>query len=239
MKKTWKGLLLLGTTMVAAGLTSPAESADHRDSAKTTADATSDINDVFSFVDGSNFILGMTVTPFAATGAKFGTAVQHVWHTTSGTKFGETKATQDVVCTFDAAQKIQCWVGKDDYVTGDASDSTKPLKSTSGKVQVYAGMRSDPFYFNLQGFKDTVTAVEAAASGLTFDTSGCPALNASTSAALVGLLKEKTSTAAATKATEDDFGAANTLAIVLSVDKSLVTKGGAFVSVWASTNKAP
>ncbi len=239
MKKQWKGLMLLGATLAFAGLTTPAESADHRDSTKTTADPTSDINDVFSFVDGSNFVLGMTVTPFAGATAKFGDAVRYVFHTTSGTKFGETKASSDVICTFDAAQKISCWVGTDDYVTGDASSAATPLKSASGKVQVFAGMRSDPFYFNLQGFKDTVTTVEGAAASLTFDTSGCPALSADTATALGNLLKEKTSSTVVAKTQEDDFTTANTLSLVLLVDKTLVNKGGPYVSVWASTNKAP
>jgi hypothetical protein len=234
-------LLMLGTAaFVVAGVTASkkAESADHKDAPGAVADPASDINDVFSFVDGGKVILGMTVFPFATTEAKFSSSTKYVFHTTSGTAFGETKASKDVICTFDAAQKISCWVGTDDYVTGDAS-APAGISSTSGKVKVFAGKRADPFYFNLQGFKDTVKTVETAAPSLMSDGSGCPAVDATTSTALVNMLQETTSTdpMASTKTTADDFGAANTLAIVLSLDASLVTSGGKILSVWGSTNK--
>lgn len=232
-------LMMLGTAALAvAGVaaTKKAESADHKDAPATTADPASDINDVFSFVDGGKVVLGMTVFPFATSEAKFSTATKYVFHTASGAAFGMTTATKDIICTFDASQKISCWIGTDDYVTGDAS-AAAGLTSASGKVKVFAGKRSDPFYFNLQGFKDTVTTVEGAAASLTFNTAGCPAVDAATSMALVNKLKETTSTAAPSKMAADDFAAANTLAIVLSLDASLVTSGGKIMSVWASTNK--
>lgn len=234
-----KALLVLGTTaFVVAGLaaTKKAESADHKDAPGTVADPASDINDVFSFVDGGRVVLAMTVFPFAPADAKFSSATKYAFHTTSGTMFGETKASKDVICTFDASQKISCWAGTDDYVTGDAS-AAAGITSASGKMKVFAGKRSDPFFFNLQGFKDTVATVEGAAASLTFDTSGCPSVNAATSMALVNTLKETTSTAAPSKMAADDFATANTLAIVVSLDASLVTSGGKVLSVWGSTNK--
>lgn len=236
-----KRLVLLATTFVALGVAGPAESADHRDAPATVADPASDINDVFTFLDGSRFVMVMTVSPFAAAGAKFSTATQYVFHTSSGSKFGTTTANEDFICTFDASQKVSCWAGSDDYVTGDASKADTPLASSSGKVKVFAGMRSDPFFFNLQGFKDTVKTVEGAAGSLMFDTSGCPKVDAGTAGALGNLLKETSSSdpMASSKTTADDFTTANTLAIVLSVDMSLVNKGGSIVSVWASTHKAP
>lgn len=231
------GALAVGAGLSALALTSPAKSADHKDAPATIADPASDINDVFSFLDGGNFVMAMTVTPFAGMTAKFSNTTQYVFHTSSGAAFGATTSDVNFICTFDAAQKVSCWAGAADYVTGDASNATTPLTSKSGKMKVFAGLRSDPFFFNLQGFKDTVAAVEGAASGLTFDSHGCPALNAATSMALVNLLKETTSTANGAKMQADDFATANSLALVLVVDKTLVNKGGAIVSVWGSTNK--
>jgi hypothetical protein len=232
-----RSLILLATASVVGALASTARSADHRDAPATTADPASDINDVYAFVDGGNMVLAMTVTPFAGAGAKFATTTQYIFHVASGAAFGKTTSNVNVICTFDAAQKVSCWVGTADYVTGDASNRAAPLKSASGKVQVFAGAAADPFFFNLQGFKDAVAAVEQAAGGLTFDTSGCPAVNAATSTALLGLLSEKTSANNAQKTAADDFATANTLALVVSVDKSLLNKGGPIASVWASTNK--
>lgn len=231
----WLGLVGVAITLVA--LSSRVESADHRDAPATIADPASDINDLFAFMDGGRFVLAMTVTPFAGATAAFSDATKYVFHTSSGTAFGTTTSDETFICTFDAAQNVSCWAGTDDYVTGNASSATAPLTSASGKLKVFAGLRADPFFFDLQGFKDTVSAVESMSSTLTFDSSGCPAVSAAISGVLVNTLKETTSTAAPTKTVADDFAAANTLALVLSVDKSLVTKGGTMVSAWASTNK--
>ena len=92
-------------------------------------------------------------------------------------------------------------------------------------------------FFNLSGFVDTVAIVKGAAAGLTFDTAGCPSLDAATSKALVSTLSEVPSKENPSRQNPDDFVAANALAVVVSVDRGLVTKGGNVVSVWASTNK--
>ncbi len=230
---------MVGAVLAAGALAAPSWSADHKDAPATIADPAADINDVFSFVDSGRIVLGMTVTPFAGAGAVFSNATQYVFHTSSGAAFGTTTANEDIICTFDASQNISCWAGTDDYVTGNASNSATPLTSASGKMIVFAGMRSDPFFFNLQGFKDAVSTVESVASSLTFDTSGCPTVPSSDVAALGGLLSETTSTAAPSKTTADDFATANTLAIVVSLDPSLVTAGGKIMSVWGATYASP
>jgi hypothetical protein len=157
-----------------------------------------------------------------------------VIHTSSGPAFGTSTAKEDVICTFDVSQKISCWVGTDEYVTGDASQTTG-LASADGKVKVFAGIRADPFFFNLDGFKHTVATVESAAAVLTFDSAGCPILDGPTAA----LLRSQLQTDPDGGPPADFFARLNGLAIVLSIDKSLVTKGGAIVSTWASTHRAP
>jgi hypothetical protein len=213
----------------------PAQSADHRDASKTTAEAAADINDVFTWNEGNNVVFAMTVFPFADATAKFSDAVQYVFHTTSGTKFGETKASTDIICTFTAAQVASCWVGASEYLTGAAGTETG-LTSKSGKTKVFAGRRGDPFFFNLSGFKDAVKTVKAAAPTLTLDGSGCPGVDAPTSLVLRNQLKETATTDDPARTVTDDFATASGLVIVVSVDKTLVTTGGAAVSVWASTN---
>lgn len=236
---TWNALGLLGATAVVASalvIARPAQSADHRDAPKTKAEPAADINDLFTWMDGSNYVMAMTVFPFADKSAKFSDGVQYVIHTTSGAAFGENKAETNIICTFDAAQVASCWVGADDYVTGDASKESG-MTSASGKTKVFAGLRGDPFFFNLSGFQDTVAAVDKAKPSLTQFTAGCPTLDSNTTTALQGLLKEVPSSANPSRTNADDFVAASTLVLVVSVDKSLVTKGGAIVSAWASTNR--
>jgi hypothetical protein len=246
----WKGLVGLGVATAALSFAAPVMSADHRDAPAAAADAASDINDVYAFNDGGNVVLAMTVSPLAAAGAKFSDKTQYVFHTSSGA-FGATTSNVDVICTFDTAQNVSCWVGTDDYVTGNAS-ATAGISSTSGKTKVFTGMRADPFFFNLCGFRDAVALVDSVAGTLTFDAAGCPDVGAAATAVQAKLAEGGPTSdpgAAADPVTgyckgrgagvTDDFSGFNTLAIVVSVDKTLVTKGGAIMSVWGATYKAP
>lgn len=225
----WASLLLL-----ALATTTTASAADHRDGPSTIADPSADINDVYTFVDGGRLVLAMTVLPLAESTSKFSDAIQYVFHVQSGPAFGNTPNTLDIICTFDADQTASCWAGDQDYVTGDAS-AEAGISSKSGDLKVFAGSRRDPFFFNLEGFNDTVATVKGAAATLTFDAAGCPALDAATSTALIGQLQ---GTAAGTAPAEDFFATLNTLAIVVSIDPSLLPDGHVIASVWASTHQA-
>ncbi|HEY1696230.1 MAG TPA: DUF4331 family protein [Polyangiaceae bacterium] len=227
----------LGTLAAAAsvaaviGYAASALSADHQDGPATTSEPPADINDVYTWMDGANVVLAMTVYPAAPTGAQFSDNVQYVFHTASGgTGLGATAAPVDVIATFDATQKIKLWVGTNEYVTGDASP-TSGLTSADGKVKVFAGLRADPFFFNLDGFKQTALDVQAAAGSLSFNEAGCPTLDKGTSTTLVTQL----ATAADGGAPVDHFATFNGLAIVISVDKTLLTTNGAYMSVWGGT----
>jgi hypothetical protein len=230
--KVFKLTALLACAGAAAvlGYAGLARSADHLDAPGTRAEPAADINDVYTWMDGNNVVLAMTVFPAATSGAKFSDAVKYVLHTASGSAYGNTTAALDVICTFDTAQRASCWAGTSEYVTGDAS-ATTGLASGDGKFKVFAGLRADPFFFNLDGFKHTVSTVESAAAGLSFDVAGCPTLDAPTSATLRGQLQSAPDGGPA----QDFFQPLNGLAIVVSLDKTLVTKGGPIVSAWAGT----
>ena len=185
------------------------------------------------WLDSGKVVLVMNVAPLADASSKFSDKVQYVFHTESRAGFGMPGTKVDIICTFDAAQKIQCWVGDKGYVTGDAS-ATGGLAADDGSFKVFAGLRDDPFFFNLAGFQDAVTTVEGAASALTFDAAGCPAVDPATSAALVGMLG---GTAMGTMPASDFFAGKNVLSIVLSVDKAMLNAGGPIMSFWGSTNQ--
>jgi hypothetical protein len=213
------------------GYAASALSADHQDGPATTNDPSADINDVFTWMDGSNVVLAMTVYPNAMTGTQFSNSVQYVFHTASASAgLGATTNPVDVIATFSGTtpQTIQLWVGTSEYVTGDPSQ-TAGLASADGMVKVFAGLRSDPFFFNLDGFKQVATDVKAA-SGLTFNDAGCPALG-STGPALVKQLDS----APDGGPPGNHFATFNGLAIVVSVSKTLLTAGGPVMSVWGGT----
>lgn len=238
MKKsslTW--MAAIGGACLVTAVVTPrlAQSADHLDGPAVKTDPSTDINDVYTWNDGNNVVLAMTVFPVADANSKFSNAAAYVFHTESAASFGATSNPLDIICTFDAAQKISCWAG-DEYVTGDAS-AAAGVASTSGKLKVFAGRRADPFFFNLEGFNDTRELVVGAAPDLVdagaFNSTGCPNLDSPTSGAILARLQ---GTDGGTKPQVDFFQNLNTLAIVVSIDKAIVTKGGALMTVWASTN---
>jgi hypothetical protein len=231
MKRGWYialGLVLVSAPGYRAG------AADHADGPAASADPSADITDVFAWTsaDAAKLYLVMDLVRNATSASKFSDSVQYVFHTTSRAKFGDPPSPEvDVICVFAASQKIQCWAGKT-YVTGDASD-VAGIMSADRKLRVFAGLRNDPFFFNLAGFKETGKDVANAASSLTFDPAGCPQLDAATASALVTQLK----TAPGGAPPVDNFAHFNVLSIAIALDKSLVTKNGPIVGVWGSTNR--
>lgn len=235
---------LQGAFALAVALAGPsAFAADHLDSPEVKKDPATDITDVYAWAEGDKLLLVLNVSPLATPDSKFSDAVQYALHVESSAGYGMVGTAKDVVCTFDAAQAIQCWVGDpggkvDDSVKGDAS-APAGLPSDSGKIKVFAGLRADPFYFNLAGFQDAVSTVKGALATdplpFTVDGSGCPELDPITATTLIQQLQ---GTNMGSGAAENFFGAVNVLSIVLEIDKALLTGGGNTVAVWGSTHQA-
>ncbi len=236
MKRTI-GLFALG---IAAALQSPSvQAADHRDGASVLTDPSTDINDVYSWMssDGSKVYLAMTVFPVADKAAsKFSTAAYYVFHTASRASFAATQVTPvDVVCGFDSGQYISCWVGGNTtFVYGNANTTTG-ISNTAGTVKVYAGPRKDHFFFNLLGFNQVRANVKTNAATLAaaFNANGCPT-GAGVNATLTAQ-RTQLGQAPGGGAATDFFAPLNTLAIVVEIDKTLLNKGGGFMSVWGGT----
>ena len=186
MKRTRVLLALTaGAALVALPLT---RAADHTDGPLASQDPTADIADVYAWMssDARHVNLVMTAVRDARPGQQFSNQVQYVFHTSSKTSFGAQASTDtDVICEVDGG--IRCWVGGDEFVGGPV-DNPAGATSSSGRVRVFAGLRSDPFFFNLRGFQATSRAVVSAAPSLGFDPAGCPRLDAATAGALGTLL---------------------------------------------------
>src|SRR5207253_680275 len=132
-------------------LSTPSYAADHQDGPAATASPAADITDVFAWMsaDHAKMYLVLDVFPAATAAAKFDTNTLYVFHTTSKASLLATTGTPlDIICKFDAAQAIQCWAGGE-YVAGaTAAAPATGIKSASGKLTVWAGLRDDPFFFN-------------------------------------------------------------------------------------------
>jgi hypothetical protein len=231
-----KRLILQLTGLLALlALVPTAQAADHRDGPAATGNKDADINDVYAWMDsgGQKVNLVMTFNPAAPAGTVPSDAVLYVFHLNSKQNFAATNPTEvRIICGFDASQTISCWAGDSEYVTGKA-DAAAGISSTSGKLKVFAGLRNDPFFFNIPGFATAVGMVKSAAPSLSFDPAGCPQLDAATSTSLVTQLQKNASGGTP----EDFFARSNTLAIVVQVDRALVTPGGSILGVWGSTHR--
>ncbi len=245
MRRTWTTALgVLGAALL---LSPTAKAADHLDGASVMADPATDITDVYAWMsaDASKIYLALNVFPLAdkAT-SKFSTTAKYAIHLTTFDKFGPTgqvHGAADIICTFDATQKASCWLVDKlqsnkvlEYVTGDAS-ATAGLDTADQKMKVFAGPRDDPFFFNLEGFKDAVGTVTQLKQALTFDTHGCPTLTQQESQAGVAMLSH---TKMGTMPPADFFKGLNVLSIVVALDKTLVSDAThPIVTVYASTHK--
>lgn len=219
----------LTTVVLASSLAVSAEAADHVDSPAAIAEPAADITDVFAWTSNGGAKVNLA---FNVVAAAFSDRVQYVLHVESSAGFGMAGTAMNIICTFDAAQRVSCWAGNE-YVTGDAS-AAQGIASGSGALRVFAGRRDDPFYFNLNGFGATIAIVKGAAPSLTFDPAGCPALDAATSAALVAQLRTKSDGTPG----RNDFMGLDVSTLLVQVDKALVTSGGSTLAVWASTHAA-
>ncbi len=229
--------------MAAALLLTPlmVQAADHLDGPQASAMPAADINDVLAWMSADAesqptlVNLVMTVWPNAGPMATFSDSVIYTFHTGSAAGYGQAETSSNIECTFDATQNITCTVG-DVTVTGDASSETG-IMSPNGDVKVFAGLRNDPFFFNLRGFQNATSTVATVAQTLTaddLDSDGFPtALTAAQAMLVAGQLSGNPDDEDA--AAEDFFANFNTLAIVLQVDKDLLTAGGSILSVWGST----
>lgn len=227
---------------VGALLATSAIAADHTDGSNSgqgvQANPAADINDVYAWsASGSNLALIMTVLPFAEDTAAFDTSTLYVFnvyrdgslHLGPGGDFGglpPAAGLTRIICKFAAQDDAECWVGENDYVKGDPS-GTAGMTSANG-TKVFAGLRHDPFFFDLGGFNSTVTAVRTAATGgLTYTDAGCPLLDDTTVGSLQGLLAGGDNT----------FAELNTLAIVIEVPKSALNGTGELFNIYASTHE--
>jgi len=231
-----------------------------------------DLNDVYTWMttDGSKVNLALTVSPFDNLAAAanmtrhFGPTVLYAFHLTSHPDMGATHGfgvagkESTIICKFADDEHGECWL-KDstnkviDYVGGDLSGPNGRI-SASQKFRVFAGRRSDPFFFNLGGAKAVIEQAEVVCGGGTTpgrctptalsDNAGCfkvPGGGATANNLRVEIGTKLTANRADTPCNDttdiDCFKSANVMAIVVQIDKDEIVDGtDKLLSVWASTH---
>jgi hypothetical protein len=220
----------LGLTLVASSATFwSLRAADHADGPATTAEPTADIDDVYTWMspDTTDLNLVMTIGRDVPGTFRLSDRVQYVFHTSSRPSFGAQPGPEyNIICEAETSGQVRCWAGNDIFLGGDASNPAG-LESPDARLKVFAGVRNDPFFFNLAGLNTVNRTVGTVAGSLSFDPAGCPRLDAATAGSLVNTLRTG----------RDDFLGFEAFALVVSIDKSLVTRNGPIVSVWGSTHR--
>src|SRR5258705_4456101 len=224
--RRWVVALLIGAVLVPRG---PSYGSDHLDTPTVIADPAADIGDIYAWTaaDGRHVNLVMDIVAH-----KFSDRLQYVFHIDGGERFGQTTATTLIVCRFDVANAVECWVDGADYVRGDAS-RTAGLEGRNRRFRVFAGLRDDPFFNNVKG---TRAAYAAAGAGLrhgaTMDRAGCPRYDHVMSQAILDAWHH-TDRGPAT----NFLAGWKTSALVISLDLDVVAKGGPLLAVWGAVHK--
>jgi hypothetical protein len=124
--------------------------ADHLDGPAVSADPAADINDVYAFVnpnDSGELILAASVMPLATQQSQFSNVVEYQFHVqnTAGGSPAET-----ISCRF-RGKAVICKGPQGTQVAG-------PIGRVNEKdgLRVFAGLRDDPFFFDLLAFRQTV-----------------------------------------------------------------------------------
>jgi hypothetical protein len=157
------------TSATALAVLSIGRASDHLDGPRATADPQADITDVFAFTspeDPSRVVLAMALTPFATKASTFSTQVDYAFRVeraTALTPLTLDPTPLDVVCTFTSAtpQRVTC--------TGpgglQASAAVGDTSGGAGAMRLFAGLRSDPAFFDRQGALATVASGQASFTG--------------------------------------------------------------------------
>lgn len=177
MKRTWRRLLGTLAVLASAAVFAPqAQAADHLDAPAARADGQADINDLYVFrstdTEGiagpARTTLVMTVQPLAGSTAAFSDAVSYNFHIVNQ---DEPTERVTIACTATAggggAQRVTCEVqgGPLNNATvakdfNDATDGSRVLGNSAGLI-LFAGMRNDPFFFDLGDFQTVYASVLA------------------------------------------------------------------------------
>jgi len=226
MRRRLRGAALAG--LLALGGAGVAQASDHLDSPSVIADPAVDIGDIFAWMspDARRLNLVMTIV-----GHSFSERARYVFHVDSGPRYGETHATTTIECRIEGAV-ADCRAGAE-QVRGDVS-RPEGLAARDGRMRVFAGPRDDPFFNNVRGTRDAYNAAAAALkAGAPLDRAGCPAFSPTVAADILDRWRHT-----------EGGPAKNLLAgwtpasLVISVDRSLVDRGGKVLGVWAETATA-
>ena len=171
-------LSVLLAVAAAAGVTRLITASDHRDSMLLTGDPAADIADVYTFrspTNPSNTVLAMTVSgfipPAEVSTTSFDPNVLYQWKIDNNGDAVEDLVIQAFVTGTGGRQVMHfrgpaapSATGSSNRVVGDAetatvrvSNTANPIVASRNGMTVFAGVRDDPFFFDLVQFRRVIT----------------------------------------------------------------------------------
>jgi hypothetical protein len=203
MRKALFGLAVLA--IVASGSfasMATVRGADHGDSPLNMSNPTADINDVYAFrsPENNNLVVAISANPRIApsdnaTRGNFDPTVQFQIHV-DGTGDLRDEATVTFRVTSSPPTLIVEGLGAPIAAPITPPGATSPMVKAEGNIKLFAGLRDDPFFFDLAGFQAFVANPRAPVNGLRAAGGGAPV---------------------------DSFAGSNILAIVLELPVTAVT----------------
>jgi hypothetical protein len=162
----WCALAVAG----ALAALSSVRASDHLDGSRATADPAADITDVFAFTSPeapANVVLVMAISPYATASSRFSSQVDYVFRVrlvTAPNPLTIDDTALDVTCDFDDAtpQHVTCSAPRGLSAHASVGDTTA---GTGSGMRVFAGLRSDPAFFDRQAALAAVSTGRTEFSG--------------------------------------------------------------------------
>jgi hypothetical protein len=135
--------------------------ADHTDAPTATADPAADINDLYAFRSKdpaagatARTVLVMTVLPGATTSSMFSDKVEYVFGIEDA---ADASKKMNIKCTAnDATPQVITCSGPGGATANAELNSVVAGDAANDDMRVFAGLRDDPFFFDLQAFQNVV-----------------------------------------------------------------------------------
>ncbi len=205
-----KNCLVFAAAAGLAAVSATSFAADHAEAPLAAADPAADIADVYAWHEGDKLYAAVTYaglrTPMSDQAGVFDEDVLYTFHIDND---DDAVSDIDVLVRFgtDSAGNAGVQVENLPGASGTFSGPVEQTVTDSSGLRLYAGLRDDPFFFDLQGFRETL------------DTGSFQF------ASLVG------------EGPRDSIAGTNASAIVLEMDLSAALDGGSSMRLWATTGR--
>ena len=212
-----KGLLAVAGVAVLASATFAglASAADHRDSPLNVSNPTADINDVYAFrspVNPQNLVVAISANPLIVPSDNSSRGVFDDDVTFQIHVDGDGDLIDDATVTISKDGDTLVFEGLGDPIAAKITmPGEDPVINKAGPITAFAGLRDDPFFFDLAGFNAFLANPQVPSAGLRPADAGAPV---------------------------DAFAGTNILAIVVELPISALTGGDStsgVIKTWVSS----